>query len=254
MADVPGETVLEEAPTRALAFLRGIAKYPQIQAVLAPNGYTKAQHDEGWRLTLAAIGAPSATEPAAPVTTPAHQAMLTLDAWDERGFARIDAALETSFPEQHAFVFAGGLTASVGPAAVAGVQTMLTRLDALASGEGRPAGSRKKDQAAIARLAERGIDEAQRERLAALAKQAVAFVPTAAPVDDSEHQAALLAVYFWHREWAKTARAVITKRAYLISLGLAKRKSGKKTPAIAPTAARLDPAAEAEPKKKKNEP
>ena len=218
MADVPSDTILEESPTRALAFLRGIAKYPQIQALLAPNGYTPEQHSEGWTLTLAAIGAPSTTATSAPLTTPAHQAMVTLDAWDESGFARIDAALETSFPDQHGFVFAGGLGASVGPAAVVGVQTLLTRLEALASGSDRPAASHKKDKAAIARLAERGIDKAERERLSALVKEAMSLAPTAAPVDDSKHQAALLAVYLWHREWAKTAHAVITKRPYLISL------------------------------------
>lgn len=234
MADLPSETILEESPTRALAFLRGIARYPQIQTLLAPNGYTAEQHAEGWRLTLAAIGAPSATAVSAPATTPAHQATSTLDAWDESGFARIDAALETSFPEQHAFVFAGGLAASVGAAAVVGVRTLLQRLDALAQGKDRPKSSHKKDEAAIARLAERGIDEAERERLAGLVKQAMTLEPAAAPVDDTKHQAALHAVYLWHREWSKTARAVISKRAYLISLGLAKRKTSKKEKKAAP--------------------
>ena len=238
MAELPSETILEESPTRALAFLRGIARYPQIQSLLAPNGYTPEQHSEGWALTLAAIGAPSSTAGSAPVTTPAHQAMVTLDAWDEPGFARIDAALETSFPEQHAFVFAGGLAASVGAAAVAGVQTMLARLDTLASGKDRPKASHKKDEAALSRLAERGIDKAERERLSALVEQAKSLGPAAAPVDDTKHQAALYAVYLWHREWSKTAKAVISKRAYLISLGLAKRKSSKKKEkAAAPVAA-----------------
>jgi hypothetical protein len=234
MADLPSQTVLEESPTRSLAFLRGIARYPQIQSLLAPSGYTPEQHAEGWRLTLAAIGAPSATAINAPVITPAHQAMVTLDAWDESGFARIDAALETSFPEQHAFVFAGGLTASVGAAAVAGVQTLLARLDTLASGKDRPKSSHKKDEAALARLSERGIDKPERERLAGLVKQAMTLAPAVAPVDDTKHQAALHAVYLWHREWSKTARAVISKRAYLISLGIAKRKSSKKEKAVAP--------------------
>ncbi len=228
MAERPSETVLEETPNRSLTFLRGIARYPQIQSLLVPYGYTPEQHDEGWRLLLAASGAPSTTVVSAPVTTPAHQAMTALDAWDERGFALIDAALEGFFPEQHAFVFAGGLAASVGAAAVIGVQTLLERLEALETGKDRPKASRKKDEAALARLSERGIAKGERDRLAGLVKQARSLEPTAAPVIDTKRQEALHALYLWYREWSKTARAVISKRAYLISLGLAKRKSPKK--------------------------
>ncbi len=229
MPDLPSETVLEETPARALTFLRGIARYPSIQAVLAQNGYTPDHHAEGWKLLLAAAGAPSASAPSAPVVTPAQEAIVTLDAWDEQGFARIDAALEGPFPDQHAFVFAGDLTASVGPAAVIGVQTLLARLDALESGKERPKAAHKKDQAAIALLAARGIDKKERQRLAALVKQAMSIAPAAAlPEADTTREAALHSLYLWYRDWSKTARAVIAKRAYLISLGLAKRKSAKK--------------------------
>ena len=228
MVDVPSETVLEETPNRALTFLRGITKYPQIQALLAPSGYTPEQHVEGWKLLLAASGAPSGAAVSAPVTTPAMGAMLTLDAWDEPGFARIDAALEGSFPEQHAFVFAGDLRASTGAAAVIGVQTLLARLDALETGKDRPASSHAKDKSALTRLAERGIPKAERERLAGLVQQAMSLAPATAPVIDTKHTEALQALYVWYREWSKTAHAVITKRAYLISLGLAKRRSSKK--------------------------
>src|SRR5438552_4033529 len=111
------ETVLEETPARALSFLRGVAKFPIIHAVLAANGYTPEANSKGWSLLLSASGAPSAAPPPknSSAATPADEAMMALDKWDEGGFARIDAALEGSFPEQHAFVFAGGLTASVGP-------------------------------------------------------------------------------------------------------------------------------------------
>jgi hypothetical protein len=113
---------------------------------------------------------------------------------------------------------------------------MLTRIEALEAGTDRPKSSHKADAAAVVRLAERGIDKAERARLQGLATQATSLAPTAAPVDDSKHQAARLAVYLWHREWSKIARAVITKRAYLISLELAKRKSAKKEAKAAPAA------------------
>src|SRR5512132_2362084 len=237
MAERPSETVLAATPNPSLTFLRGITRYPQIQSLLVPYGYTPEQHGEGWKLLLAASGAPSTTAASAPATTPAHQAMTTLDAWDESGFARIDAALEGSFPEQHALVFAGGLAASTGAAVVLGVQTLLERLDILETGKDRPKASRKKDEAALARLAERGITKAERERLAGLAKQAVSLEPASAPVVDTKREEALTALYVWYREWSKMARAVISKRAYLISLGLAKRKSPKKAaPGSAPAA------------------
>ena len=38
------------------------------------------------------------------------------------------------------------------------------------------------------------------------------------------HAAALLKLHAWYREWSETARSVITRRDYLIRLGLAKRK------------------------------
>ncbi len=94
----------------------------------------------------------------------------------------------------------------------------------------------------VFQVAERGIDNAERERLAALVTQAPNLAPMAAPVDDTKHQAALLAVYRWHREWSKTARAVITKRAYLISLGLAKRQSTRKEKVVAPASAPVNTA------------
>lgn len=234
----PSEAVLEDTPTRALTFLRGITKYPQIQDLLALSGYTPDEHLKGWNLTLAVIGAPTAAKSRAPVTTPAMQAMMTIDAWDEKAFALIDAALEGSFPEQHAFVFAGGLGASVGVASVVGVQTMLERLSSLETGKDRPKASQSEDQAALARLAERGISKAERDRLAGLLQQAKSLEPATTPADDSAQQAALHALYLWHREWSKVARVEITKRVYLIALGLAKRKSAKKpAPAPAPVPA-----------------
>lgn len=77
----------------------------------------------------------------------------------------------------------------------------------------------------------------ERERLSGLVKQAMSLEPASAPVVDTKREEALHALYVWYREWSKTARAVISKRAYLISLGLAKRKSPKKAaPENAPAA------------------
>jgi hypothetical protein len=126
MVDIPSETVLEETPGRALTFLRGVTKYPQIQALLVPSGYLPEQHGEGWTLLLAASGAPSTT-------------------------------------------------------AVVGVETLLTRLDALETGKDRPPASHAEDKATLVRLAERGIPRAERDRLLGLVQQAKSLAPATAP-------------------------------------------------------------------------
>jgi hypothetical protein len=136
----PGDTVLDEVPTRALTFLRGIAQSPIIYALLAGGGFTSDEYQIGWKLLHAASGYkfPSETLPTPP-PTPSLSAIKELDAWDEDGFRRIRSALDRLHPEQAAFVFRDGLAASVGPAAVLGVHTLLDRLDELESGKDRKA-------------------------------------------------------------------------------------------------------------------
>ena len=155
--------------------------------------------------------------------------MQELDSWDEDGFRRVRAPLERLHPEQAAFVFAGELAASTGPAAVLGVKTLLDRLDELEKGKSRKA-TRAADHAALKTLAGRGITKEERVRLRALVDAAQkldepAPLPVSAPAD---RQQALVKLYGWYKDWSETARSVVKKRAYLITLGLAKRKSPKK--------------------------
>lgn len=234
-ADV-SQTVLDETPGRVFDFLHGVSRFPAIQAVLRKNGYTAEQHAKGWTLLMAVSGAPNSAKAPAKTATPADQAIGALDAWDESGFARIDAALESSFPEQHALVFAGGLSASTGVAAVVGVQSLLQRLDRLEQGTDRSSEQHAKDLEALALLAQRGIDADERKRLDGLVKQAIALGPDAGTgAADPAHDQAAQALYGWYRDWAKTAHAVVSKRAHLISLGLAKRRASAPddaTPAV----------------------
>lgn len=91
--------------------------------------------------------------------------------------------------------------------------------------------------AALALLARRGIGPEKRKELRELiarAKQGEA----AAPVDPvreqtqaekaRSHADALLELRHWYKEWSEIARAVISRRDYLIQLGLARRKVRKK--------------------------
>ncbi len=238
------ETILEATPGRALDFLKGVGKAPTVYALLAQAGYTEEEHARGWKLLLQATGAPGAVGAAAGAgPTAAAQATMELDAWDEGGMARIDAALESRFPEQHALVFADGLGPSTGARAVIGVELLLTRIAALESGKGRPKASQKADRAALELLEARGITRKERARLAALVAQAQT-VEALGPVPDLDtpRREALLSLLGWYRDWAKTAKAVLPKRAQLITVGLAKRRSRKDAaappvePAPTPTA------------------
>jgi hypothetical protein len=238
--DTPTRTTLENAPARALTFLAAISRRPEIFGLMQAAGYTAADQGEGWKLLHKASGY-AADKPLDTTHTAANDAMLELDAWDEDGFRRIDAPLRRLHPEQHAFVFQGGLAPSVGPAAVVGVRLLLDRLDALESLPARAA-TREADHAALATLTKRRMTRDERDRLRALVKTAEDVEEPTSPlaaVDDEAREAALVALYAWLHDWTNTARSVVKKRIHLISLGLAKRKhasddDGEDTPVEPP--------------------
>ncbi|MCL2723353.1 MAG: hypothetical protein FWD69_02855 [Polyangiaceae bacterium] len=55
-------------------------------------------------------------------------------------------------------------------------------------------------------------------------------------VPDPSHTKDLVKLYAWDKDWSVTAHSVIKKRASLITLGLAKRKSSKSKGDEAPAA------------------
>lgn len=227
-AEHPSSTVLAETTTKALKFLGAASTNRAIRAILAGRGYDQQVHDTGWSLLLAACGYQHVNTP---VDTPeSRAAIVEIDAWDEPNFRIAAAALEYEFPAQYAFVF-DHLEPQVGVAAVVSVSTFLDRLDALAASPDR-AKTRVEDQAALDKLALRGITPEERKRLRGLldvARGPSAAAPTAAPTGDPEAlKAALLALYQWYVEWREVAHALIRRRDYLISLGLAARKPSKK--------------------------
>jgi hypothetical protein len=115
-------------------------------------------------------------------------------------------------------------------ASVVSVSTFLDRLDALESGADRKA-SRKKDHAALAMLAERGLTTAVRKHmrdLVALVREGAA--PATPDTGTAKQQRDdLVALRAWYLDWAETARTAITRRDHLIRLGLAKRKPTRAT-------------------------
>lgn len=215
--------VLAATPGKALTFLRTAATSVEIRAVLFSAGYSQEEQEQGWSLLHKATGyvppLASTTDDAA-----ARAAIVELDQWDEPGFRRISAALERLHPEQHEFVFAG-LSAAQGVGAVLSVQTMLGRLDQLESAPERKA-TRAADKAAIATLEKRGITRELRQHLRNLLAVATTVVTPELPSDPavSERDTALADLRAWYKDWSETARAVITRKDYLIRLGLSKRR------------------------------
>lgn len=223
-------STLEETPVRVLTFLRAAGTSVAIRSLLAARGYTDSDHEEGWRLLHKVSGLrPAAVAP--PADRSVSDAINTLDGWDEDGYSLVDAALTRRFPEQAKFVLEG-LAPAKGAASVLSVKNLLERIDALESSPERKA-TRKQDQAAVAAIAAKGITQEERARLRGLvdlAQTAVKAAPTDTGASEQVERVLLedlRALRAWYDEWAKTAKVAIKRRDYLISLGLAKRKTKK---------------------------
>lgn len=229
---------LEETPERALTFLAGVGTNAGIRRILATRGYTAEEHKRGWKLLHAATGYEDAPVLSPPDDKAASQALAEIDSWDEPNFRIARAALGHTFPAQAEFLF-HELAAATGAAALLSVRTFLERLDML---EGKLTGRehtdkqlKKQDQGAVTRLAERGITAAERDRLRKLLAVAEGgnrsesdSSKAAAEANAASREQALLELRGFYDEWSEVAKVVITRRDYLIRLGLAQRKMNKK--------------------------
>ncbi|XYH96374.1 hypothetical protein ACMHYB_52790 [Sorangium sp. So ce1128] len=232
--------VLEATPERATKFLTGMGAVAAIRTMMAEAGMIDDDILEGRTLLLDVLAAPRKSS-ATPDTADARAqraATTELDQWDEPNFARYGAALRRRFPDVHAYVFKD-LSPSTGTAAVQGVATFLTRLDALESGaDPDRVATQQSDKKAVAFLATRGLDKAERKRLQGLV--GVALGPTSPLPEQTElpetarRREALSKLRGWFDEWSTTARAVVKKRGYLIRLGLANRKAPQRNTPAAP--------------------
>jgi hypothetical protein len=222
--------VLEASTERATRFLSGIGAVAVIRTLLAEAGMTDEAIIEGRDALFACLAAPRSAKASLDTDDARAQraSVAELDQWDEPNFGRFSATLKRHHPSAGAYIFTN-LSASTGVAAVEGIATFLTRVDALEGGtDPERQGTMADDRNAVALLAERGLTKAERVRLRALVH--VALSPTGtlpeAPFAQTpeERIRALTALREWYDEWAATARAVVKKKSYLIRLGLANRK------------------------------
>jgi hypothetical protein len=215
--------ILAAIPGRALTFLRTAAIKVEIRAALFAAGYSEEEQQNGWQLLEKASGYVPGLLSASDDAT-ARAALAEVDAWDEPGFSRINAALKRLHPEQHAFVFAG-LESARGAGSLLSVSTLLDRLDQLESAPERQA-TRAADQAAVVTLASRGITPVVRQHLRELIEAARKVAPPVFPPNPSveARDKALAELRAWYGDWAETARAVIHRKDYLVMLGLSQRR------------------------------
>jgi hypothetical protein len=223
-AGVTFET-LEQTPNRVLTFLMTVGLVPEVRTILRLKGYNAAEHRRGWAL-LEQLGN---RELESSITAKdVADAVAAIDNWDEPNLRLIRAAL-TRHPEARESVLAG-ISPVSGPGAVITVAKVLKRLDALSES--------KEGRAALATLSERGLDEAERKRMAALVKVAKAgnvgaddddaalkAAAEAAAKESADYEQALIELRQWWDEWSEIARLNISRRDYLIRLGLAERRS-----------------------------
>ena len=232
--------ILEATTEKATKLLSGIGAVASIRTLMSEAGMTDQAIIEGRDLLFACLAAPRGITAAQDTDSARAQraAKAELDQWDEPNFGRFGATLKRHHPSAGGYVFAD-LSPSTGDAAVHGVATFLTRIDALEAGSDPDRqGTKKDDKKAVELLATRGLDKAERARLRKLVD--VALGPTAklseqpAAQTPEQRVQALTRLREWYDEWAATARAVVKKKSYRIRLGLANRKVGVRKPKIKP--------------------
>lgn len=219
-----------EVLARAFQFIRVVRTAPEVFKMLAPYGFTPKAMSEGWTLLFKVARLDDDSGLARGVD--AVSAIREIDDWDETGFERARIALRRLHPAQESYVFRN-LEAVRGPQAVVGMKVLLDRLDELDSSPERTS-TRTEDQAALATLAERGIDAAERARLRALVDAATGApdpveLMALATEPNAEDVAALAA---WFEDWSSTAKLVVKRRDILFRLGLIKRRRPKATDAV----------------------
>lgn len=213
---------LEATPSRAVRFLYAVGTSHSIRTILFKHGYRRADHDEGWQLVKQACEDPAIAWPD-DLDEGSQDALIELDAWDERGFSIVGATLSHRYPKQSRFLLTG-IGPSDGPAAVEGVRELLDRLDALELGATE---APEDDKRAIAALARRGLGKKERAHLRSLVDVAERSQPPpmsrAITADDPRFER-LLTLRAWFDEWSEIARATITRVDHLVKLGLVSRR------------------------------
>jgi hypothetical protein len=245
-AITPG--TLQRSARRTLAFIDAVESHPHILEALEPIGLTRAELEE---VKTIARAERSRGRPRVP--TPPHvTAMKECEAFLGSTFGYAYNKLDLRYPEQRDAVFHGLEADAKGTEAAIMVDVFVERCRLLADSPDRKA-TRETDRAALAALAEVGLDAKRLDAIGRTASIAFAGAPVgetgrvATPTPEEERDANLRRVYHWHAVWSAQARQVITRREDLIRLGIASRRNKKAKPAPAASVPVPAPAPEASP-------
>lgn len=215
-------------PERAFRFLMGISRHKGIRKRLLSVGLGDDVLKYGWSLLMSVAGN---DQHQAPDTTTEEQeaALAELDRWDEPNFSKLKAVLRHRYPSQLEYLLSD-LSATQGPDALFGIQTLLSRLEHLEQGSNPHRGPHmsQQDKEAVAYLAKRGIvTQEEREHLRHLIGVVTAPSDKAKESEDAvtahieEQNKNLVRLAIWIDEWTELARTTGLSRRDRITLGIA---------------------------------
>jgi hypothetical protein len=219
---------------RGTKFFKTVARNPVVRGALLSRGLTDEELVQGWQYysELHGFGAKSEARAATKLTA-AAQAINEVDAWDAPTYAAARAVLDARYPDVARFLFEN-LEATVGVAAVVGVERFLDRIAALREGKA-PDIDPDRQRAAVTLLGTRKIIDDSREaelrrligtaRLGARPDEVID-----APEMDPRRMSVAEAYVNWLHEWREVARVAINRRDYRIALGLAQRRQASDEP------------------------
>ncbi len=202
-------------------FLRTVSSDAAVRAVLAGTGFTHADVEEGWRLLRAACAADEAGGYDVVEEAPSVAAEAALQTFARTMMPRARAALRRLHPPQCEFLFEE--LPSGAKHAVLGVAMFLERCDALERAPKRKK-TRKEDHAALAVLARRGLTRDVMDDTRRHVATVTHAAPNSAIAQRAPDRKALDLLHAWLRDWSDCARTVITRRDWLIRLGIGRRR------------------------------
>lgn len=218
---------LDRAPSRVTQFLLGLCDQ-QTFAAMHANGMRNGDLERAEQL-LAQVRPRLLPEEqvAVPQAEAARRAaLLEVAQLDERLLAKLPDLVALESPPTAEWLFGDLSPKDTQAESMVVVETVITRFDALESGDAPD----HCDPSVLDRLAERGFDAAERERVALLVRTArTPVAPEAGPAEPvaqpspDELAEAKQGLHLWWRGMAAIARTAGLKKSQLIRLGLARR-------------------------------
>ena len=236
MGKVYSRVKINRMLVRGQKVLHVLSRNSAIRRIAAQAGYTEEEHKLGWALWLYLVGYQQAAASPPPPPNPEYEtAVAALNQWDGPYFERTRAALQRLHPSQNEFIFNNNLRAGTGVDSIGAVNTYVERVITLREGtDPSREATRAEDKAAVDTLVARNIFsseiEAYLQGLLAKATTGAAAAPEPEPIpdnDDAEYQAKAAEFDAWLVDWRRTLRSTISRRDYLIQLGLVSRRKAK---------------------------